>query len=439
MPTVAEIAARLSADNSQYRSVMGESENVAARTGQGILKKLDLRAATSVIASAIGFNIQSIAENFARGFVGISKEVEDQYKRLETVSTQATDAAIANNRARLTDEQRYRLALVEREQIEKRINDNNGASLPQILKLKEDELALEQKISEIRSMEDKREEGRNRRLEDYLRNRERVAEAQRSAGLDELYTSQKIAVVKQEIADLEKIIASGVLSENNASELGNKLADRKIELLSLEKQLSDDLAKAVSDALSNHKDTVSALENQEKITKRLVEEEENRRRIAEGNARAAEMTADAYSTGVGALTQSRYGAREIQDASPGALEEILRRDRAQLQLLNLNPGGPFDIDKSYPILQLQNEIAKISEELNLRKDVAAKVERYGVEGARRYFDGNPLVFDRLVQEFTGQREKIDRTNDLLTRLNEKIDRGLTVRAVRTPSADSAVI
>lgn len=439
MPTVSEISSRLSADNSQYRSVMADSEQIAGRTGQGILRKLDLRGATTAIATAIGFNIQSIAETLARNITGVSKEVEDQYKKLVELSEKAADAGIKNSRARLNDEDKYRMALQDREQLEKRINANNGVSLQDQNRQKEDQLKLEQKISDIREIEEKREKDRaaqqKARYDAESAARSGLAEAQREAGMSELQAYQKVRIVKQEISDLEKIIASGVLSENNASELSVVLAQRKVELLKLEKDASEAVGKAVNDAIDARVETNRILEEQSKLTAKLAKDEEKRLRIAEGVAEAAKKTNEAHAMGIGGLTQSRFGSREIQDASDSTLKEIIRRNKGELQLRELNPGGPGDIDKIYPILQLKNEIAKISEELGLRTTIRNNVSRMGVEGARRAFDGNPLVFDKLVEQFTNQQTKIDKTNQLLERMNEKLAGGIRVRSITTPGSE----
>lgn len=436
MPTVSEISARLSGDNSNFRSVMSDSEQVAGRTGQSILKKLDLSNASIAIAAAVGISITDIAEHIARGIANMSKETEDNYKRLASLSSQVADASIANARANLTVEEQYRLALVERGNLERRINSNNGASLEEQVRLKEDQLALENKISAIRALEDRQQEKRNRIAETEASNRERLNEAQRTAGIEQLSAFKQVAIIKQEIADLEKIIATGALSEANASELSVKLTDRKIELLKAEKQLNEENAKVKESEVTITGVITQEIEKQKESVVDLVAEEEKRLRIAKGVAMAAKMTADAYAVGVGATTQSRFGSREIQDASDATLKEIVRRNQDELMKREQNPGGPFDIDKTWPILQLRNEIAKINEELGLRTTIRNNVARMGVEGARRTFDGNPLVFDRLVEQFAGQRDKIDKTNQLLERLNEKIAGGIQVRSITTPSANA---
>ena len=121
MPSSSEVSTRLTADNSQFRSVMNETERVAERAGKSIFKKLDLRIAMYAVASAIGLNIQSIAENLARVWSGVSKELEEAYKRIDTASKAAADNAIADLRDQAKEETKLKLLLLERERIQKRL------------------------------------------------------------------------------------------------------------------------------------------------------------------------------------------------------------------------------------------------------------------------------------------------------------------------------
>lgn len=96
MPSQSEVGVRFSADNSNFRSVARQTEDVAAKTGKSILKKLDVRAGVSALAVALGVNMQSIAEGLARLVTGFSK---DEEKRLEDLVASTAKAADKQERA----------------------------------------------------------------------------------------------------------------------------------------------------------------------------------------------------------------------------------------------------------------------------------------------------------------------------------------------------
>jgi hypothetical protein len=70
VPSSSSISTRLSADNSEYRSVMNQTVEVSDKGAKAILKKLDIRAGVGAIAAAVGFNMQAIAEGLARLVIG---------------------------------------------------------------------------------------------------------------------------------------------------------------------------------------------------------------------------------------------------------------------------------------------------------------------------------------------------------------------------------
>ncbi len=96
MPIQSEINQRLSADNSEYRSVMNQSERIADKTGKGILKKLDLRDATRTFAVALGLSIDVIAEKLARlSFDTYYGQTQEALDKIVEANGAAADKQIA--------------------------------------------------------------------------------------------------------------------------------------------------------------------------------------------------------------------------------------------------------------------------------------------------------------------------------------------------------
>lgn len=112
-----------------------------------------------------------------------------------------------------------------------------------------------------------------------------------------------------------------------------------------------------------------------------------------------------------------YGlsGRDFASASDLALNEVVRRNQNELSLLRAsgNPGSPFDIGDSLTIRRLENEIARITQELDQRRSLRSSLVGGNMTSAIRQFSGDPLFFERLVQQATGSMTKLDETNQLL--------------------------
>lgn len=90
MPTQSEVSTRLSAENSEYTSVMGSSAQLAEKTGKAITKGLDVKAGVVAIAAAVGINIASIAEKTAAYVFGITEKAKKDLEDLANTSADVT-------------------------------------------------------------------------------------------------------------------------------------------------------------------------------------------------------------------------------------------------------------------------------------------------------------------------------------------------------------
>lgn len=124
------------------------------------------------------------------------------------------------------------------------------------------------------------------------------------------------------------------------------------------------------------------------------------------------------------------GGTAFNDASTEALGEVARRNRQRAADLRNPALGVVGIGQDLEAGRLQAEAMNAEREISLRSKLRQNVELLGVEGARRQFSGDPLLFDRLVQQFTGQMEKADVTNKLL----EEIKRGQTASSIALEQA-----
>ncbi len=131
---------KLGADTSEFRGQLAQAANAskgafdkvgesAARSGSTIDKIFGglehkiagTRHLAGALATAFGLNIEHIAENVSRFILGFSEQYQESLKQTAELSEKVADANIANMRGVLGAEQKYKLALEEREKILKRI------------------------------------------------------------------------------------------------------------------------------------------------------------------------------------------------------------------------------------------------------------------------------------------------------------------------------
>ncbi len=123
---MSEIGVRLTGDNAEFKRMLADSDAAALKFGTKIAghvgdKLYGLRDVSRAVATALGLNIENIADHLARSLSGMSKAEEEAYKRSETLGKQIADQSIANARARLTEEQKYQLNVVETQRLERQI------------------------------------------------------------------------------------------------------------------------------------------------------------------------------------------------------------------------------------------------------------------------------------------------------------------------------
>lgn len=266
-----EIDVRLGGDNSSFRAMLDRSSKDAEKfageiAGRVSGKLTGMKDISNALAAALGFNLQNIAENVARLFTGMSKEVEQAYKQLDVVGAQVADANIKNMRALLTEEQIYALNLRERDKLQKQIADTVATTAPQQLAMKQTELKLAQTTAEILAHEKKVREELAKVSIEAAKKQFDTAEKSVQTQFDILEGDEKIAALKQNIADTEAIIASGLLSKNELERFSATLAERKNELTKEEAK-----AKAnASEAEAKHNERMIAARQKEIDDKRSL-------------------------------------------------------------------------------------------------------------------------------------------------------------------------
>lgn len=234
---MADISVKLNGDNSNFKRMMDDSSQAAGTIAGQIAKKFELKDIGKTMATALGLNIQNMAEQVARFFTGMTKEEEEAYKKLEQLSTQAADASIKNMRAMLTEEQRYISAIQDRDRLQREVASfvvKTGADQETLYKK---QIQLQERIGETLAYEKKQRDEIAKANEAADKQAISYAEKKFQSELQNLEAVKRIEILKQSISQLETVIASGVLDTKNKQDLLNVSSERKILLLKEEEEL----------------------------------------------------------------------------------------------------------------------------------------------------------------------------------------------------------
>lgn len=195
---------------------------------------------------------------------------------------------------------------------------------------------------------------------------------------------------KKRQAEIDDIVASrkGDLSDADKRQIG--MLDRESDQLGIQIQQKQALIAGAKDQAAAEQDVNKQMEDQAKT---LV--------------------------GIAGIR----GSRQFGRASDEELKEQLRRDKAAQ--VNLRGKSSTDLSALLEGGRLGGETQNIEKELAFRDKLRSNLKTGGVEGARRQFQGDPLVFDRLVEQFGKQGPKTDRMVGLLTNIDHKLGNAFT--------------
>jgi len=278
-------------------------------------------------------------------------------------------------------------------------------------------------------------------------------EAQRSASEAAASDESKILWLYAKQADAKRKVEQAGTNELKVLEAKTELEKINADVA---KETQRAKEKAVADGLKSQAETAKKVEEElttffdsvESGAKRIKETEEARVKVAKELAEQAEKEAaekakqlevemrlkelndKSYADTVAAMSLSGLSSRDVQSASDATLQEIARRKQGNLTSLGAAGGSLAFDDNYFTRIQLQNEINQVKAELATRSNLRQSVAQQGIDGARRTFNGDPLVFDRLVQQFVqDSRSSQDlqaKTLSVLERMDQRQRSGLPV-------------
>lgn len=275
---MSEVGVKLTGDNTEFIAMMSNSASQAAKYSSEIANKVGdklygLRDVSHAVATALGLSLENISEHVARWATGMSKAEEEAFKSMESVSDQLAATTIKNIRSQMSEEDKYRANLADREKLLNQINATVVTNGQTALKVKKLELEAAQKDTEILEYQKKTREEIAKKAEEFQKNLIGLREKEYAASTASLSADNKIASLKEVIIGLQTTLNSGVLSQQNAEQLTVQLGQRKVELLAEEGKLAKENAEKTAKALKEHIDllkeksrlTFDALSDEEKI------------------------------------------------------------------------------------------------------------------------------------------------------------------------------
>lgn len=411
---MSDINIRIGGDNSDLRSVLNDSEkqvtksfggmtSAANLTGQSMLKRLDIRAGVAAIAAAIGFDVRSIADTISRFITGMSRETQEALKQIAALSRANADATIANMRQMASEETKYQLLLKERAKIYQALAKGAPSeALPEpswIAKLKA--------IPSVGGLPNP-----------FYDKGAGIGEEGKAAGVaDAEKQKTRLIELDGQIRDIEKEKTKEVEKQNA------KLTDQA--------KLKTDVQHAAVDTLKSEKEITAELEKQLAILNEKTARESMGEQI---------MTSTLFAGGR-AFGPSE-DPRRIESASEAELKELIRRRMEDIRFVEQTKGtgatALVDSVSGYLIQgsiqdRLKTDINRAEFQLVQRGSMARDIAVGGVDQARRNFTGDPLSFDRLLQQNGLLQSSVNEQTAQLRKLNDRLSQPLRVIDSSPPS------
>lgn len=378
----AQVTARLSADASNFKSVMNDAEKHTGKIAAGITKKFELRNIGQTMATALGLNLQNMSLAVARFATGMSSELEAAYGKVIAASDRARDAVIANMRAQATDENKAKLLLDERAKLQARLDAGraNGADLdgkPSLMsRFRASIISGPWLYDKGKSMTEEGNVLNKKALDEYVTRIAQIETELRALdGKRKKPTDEGTDPHKEWIAGLHE----GVIATNEATNAEEKR-------LEVAEQITEEI--------------VQQVEELEEVKKQTIEITRIGREDAELSDRELERKVKNLRQGIDATSRSQIGDPNIA------------------RYLN----QPAEL-----------ELARLKGEIDLRNKVRMTANRFGEDKAFQMFN---LSESRFAEILRGQTENTEQTK-LLRSLNDKLERGIRVRSIATPGSQTA--
>lgn len=461
-----DVELSLGMDTTPFATAGKQAVAASETIGKQIAKKFEFKDLGRTLSTALGLNLQSIAEKLIQPF-------RDSADSAERIARYSDDAATATERLltlRQTDLQQ--LSVMEK-QLKRIYGDlteaanrppsksfwggliERGSAIDKLFGLagredaaRQEAIALKDKEAKEKSIEieikkadikAKADAAAKKAIEERYNEEEKLSKAtaerakmDREDALAKMDNEKKLLSLRNELVAVQKKIADYSNFEKSGGKLTSEGVGELITLKEKEREVLKDI-----NATDTHRAEVlerqrqAALTVGEALADGAVSWEAGQKRW---NAEI-EKTVDKFHEIVAAgekLTRTGMqlpgsGDPAFARASDAELEEYARRLRAELERMSSNPGSAFNFGNSYGIANDKNLLNAIQGQLSLRNSLRFDASFGGVDYARQNFTGDPLKFDQLFQQFVaGQSEQQKQTVSL-----SNIERALVSTGIRT--------
>lgn len=395
----------LSANTAGFTRALATVDNATSQLQKSLANKFEGRDLARGLMTAFGLSIDSIAEKFARLLSGMSKETEENYKKMDKLSDELTKKMIEAGKERLSLENQYQLAIIEGERLNKKISENLGDTLENQNKLMVDKIALVDKEKESRLILAKINDEIAKGEEEEQKRKDHISSQLQKINKD---------IKNEEQEDQDKAMAAW-------SNLQEKVKKGKYEQMAIDKKIKSDqrelydINEEISDLKKDNLGTgaselrIIELQNQAyDLTLSIAENtktvEEQRLNLSKETTRELKAQLNAIA-GIG-------GGGQFNEASDATLREVIRRNKAQAGTMTPSPGLQ-GIPQANELARLILETKNAEKELKFRSGIRSDFMRGGELGARQNFAGNPLNFDQIFSQLVKGQTVAEESNNTL--------------------------
>lgn len=414
MPSQSEISARLNGDNSNFRSMLNQSELAAKQSFGRLTKNLDLRDASRTMAAAVGLNIDSIAENFARMWTGVTKEAEDALQKIADISDKITELRLKRMEDRRTTGQQIQflekeaLGLAQqRAEIEKSISWLTGRTglerqlaIEGEAKLKQNEYEMELNINALIEARKKSQKEVNDELERFF------AETDKRSSENYAAAANAANRAKSDAVELAAIKAADAEQRKEAT------ANQAIET-----------NKAHEEEMANLEETrKAALSVGEAIADGGVTWAEAQKRWSDAIAEDIRRIHEAWKDFTVSVTTFGRSDKELSDRELERKLQEVKNDIFQRELAVRNYGGLAGSSPYDPLLtEQQFNLQKLLNEIQLRSDVKQRAAVFGEDAAFNMFPG---ISESRFREILGNNTEQQKQTTILEEIRDQQKRGI---------------
>ena len=395
----------LSANTAGFTKALATVDNATSQLQKSLANKFEGRDLARGLMTAFGLSIDSIAEKFARLLSGMSKETEENYKKMDKLSDELTKKMIEAGRERLSLENQYQLAIIETERLNKKISENLGDTLENQNKLMVDKIALVDKEKESRLI--------------LAKINDEIAKGEEEEQKRKDHISSQLQKINKDIRNEEQEDQDKAMSA--WSNLQEKVKKGKYEQMAIDKKIKSDqrelydINEEISDLKKDNLGTglselrIIELQNQAyDLTLSIAENtktvEEQRLNLSKETTRELKAQLNAIA-GIG-------GGGQFNEASDATLREVIRRNKAQTGTMTPSPGLQ-GIPQANELARLILETKNAEKELKFRSGIRSDFMRGGELGARQNFAGNPLNFDQIFSQLVKGQTVAEESNNTL--------------------------